>query len=173
MRFKSEAVTVSKDDIIRFAREYDPQPFHLDEEAAKKSSRSGAGLLCPVAHGGDRDAACRKIVEAVRTAPVVGGRRRRSALAIAGAARRYACISRERWWTWCPRAQNRKASPASNGPPITRRASRSTPSDPIAIVPSRPNSVQGIASSQQRMPDGVFAPATFPASCRAPPSIDE
>ena len=25
MRFKSEAVTVSKDDIVRFAREYDPQ----------------------------------------------------------------------------------------------------------------------------------------------------
>ena len=34
MRFKSEAVMVSKDDIIRFAREYDPQPFHLDDEAS-------------------------------------------------------------------------------------------------------------------------------------------
>ena len=41
MRFKSEAVTVSKDDIIRFAREYDPQPFHLDEEAAKKTILKG------------------------------------------------------------------------------------------------------------------------------------
>jgi acyl dehydratase len=41
MRFKSEAVTVSKDDIIRFAREYDPQPFHLDEEAAKKTVFKG------------------------------------------------------------------------------------------------------------------------------------
>ena len=41
MRFKSEAITVSKDDIIRFAREYDPQPFHLDEEAAKKSILGG------------------------------------------------------------------------------------------------------------------------------------
>jgi len=41
MRFKSEAVTVSKDDIIRFAREYDPQPFHLDEEAAKKTMLGG------------------------------------------------------------------------------------------------------------------------------------
>ena len=41
MRFKSEAVTVSKDDIIRFAREYDPQPFHLDEEAAKKTILGG------------------------------------------------------------------------------------------------------------------------------------
>ena len=41
MRFKSEAVTVSKDDIVRFAREYDPQPFHLDEEAAKSSILGG------------------------------------------------------------------------------------------------------------------------------------
>src|SRR5215475_13953459 len=41
MRFKSKAVTVSKDDILRFAREYDPQPFHLDEEAAKKSILGG------------------------------------------------------------------------------------------------------------------------------------
>jgi acyl dehydratase len=41
MRFKSEAVTVSKDDIIRFAREYDPQPFHLDDEAAKKTVFKG------------------------------------------------------------------------------------------------------------------------------------
>jgi acyl dehydratase len=31
------SVTVSKDDIIAFAREYDPQPFHLDEIAAKDS----------------------------------------------------------------------------------------------------------------------------------------
>ena len=41
MRFKSEAVTVSKDDIIRFAREYDPQPFHLDDEAARKTVFKG------------------------------------------------------------------------------------------------------------------------------------
>src|SRR5688500_19651113 len=41
MRFKSDAVTVSKEDIIRFAQEYDPQPFHLDEEAAKKSILGG------------------------------------------------------------------------------------------------------------------------------------
>lgn len=31
MKFKSEAVTVSKQDILRFAAEFDPQPFHLDE----------------------------------------------------------------------------------------------------------------------------------------------
>jgi acyl dehydratase len=30
-------VSVSKDDIVTFAREYDPQPFHVDEVAAKDS----------------------------------------------------------------------------------------------------------------------------------------
>lgn len=30
-------VSVSKDDIVAFAREYDPQPFHVDEVAAKDS----------------------------------------------------------------------------------------------------------------------------------------
>jgi acyl dehydratase len=30
-------VAVSKDDIVAFAREYDPQPFHVDEVAAKDS----------------------------------------------------------------------------------------------------------------------------------------
>jgi acyl dehydratase len=30
-------VRVEKDDIIAFASKYDPQPFHLDEEAARKS----------------------------------------------------------------------------------------------------------------------------------------
>lgn len=32
---------VSRDDIIAFAREYDPQPMHLDEEAAKHSLLRG------------------------------------------------------------------------------------------------------------------------------------
>jgi acyl dehydratase len=36
MRFKSsESKTVSKEEILRFAGEFDPQPFHLDDEAAK------------------------------------------------------------------------------------------------------------------------------------------
>src|SRR6202162_4822536 len=29
--------TVTRDEIIAFAREFDPQPFHLDEEAAKST----------------------------------------------------------------------------------------------------------------------------------------
>src|SRR6201986_5152929 len=41
MRFKSDSVTVSKEDIIRFASEFDPQPFHMDEEAAKHTILNG------------------------------------------------------------------------------------------------------------------------------------
>jgi acyl dehydratase len=41
MRFKSGEAMVSKEDILRFAAEYDPQPFHLDEEAAKKTPFKG------------------------------------------------------------------------------------------------------------------------------------
>ena len=37
MRFKSNDVQVTEADIKRFASEFDPQPMHLDHEAAAKS----------------------------------------------------------------------------------------------------------------------------------------
>lgn len=33
--------TISKEEIIAFARDYDPQPFHVDEEAAEESAFHG------------------------------------------------------------------------------------------------------------------------------------
>ena len=36
-RLETGARTLSQAEIVRFAREYDPQPFHLDPEAAKRS----------------------------------------------------------------------------------------------------------------------------------------
>jgi acyl dehydratase len=33
--------SISSEEIIRFAREYDPQPFHVDPEAAKRSPYGG------------------------------------------------------------------------------------------------------------------------------------
>lgn len=45
-RFVSGAQTVTEEDIVRFAREFDPQPFHLDHEAARQSlfgALSGSG----------------------------------------------------------------------------------------------------------------------------------
>jgi acyl dehydratase len=39
--FKSGRKRVEKAEIFAFAKEYDPQPYHLDEEAAKKSPFAG------------------------------------------------------------------------------------------------------------------------------------
>jgi acyl dehydratase len=39
--FVSRSHTVDKEQIVRFAREFDPQPFHLDEEAAKRTLFEG------------------------------------------------------------------------------------------------------------------------------------
>lgn len=36
-KFKSPTYTVTKEEIINFAKKYDPQYFHVDEEAAKDS----------------------------------------------------------------------------------------------------------------------------------------
>lgn len=40
-RFTTAERTITKDEVIEFAGEYDPQPFHLDEEAAKESILGG------------------------------------------------------------------------------------------------------------------------------------
>jgi acyl dehydratase len=39
--FVSGSVTITADEIKTFARQFDPQPFHLDEEAAKDSLFEG------------------------------------------------------------------------------------------------------------------------------------
>lgn len=39
--FNSTRIRVDKDQIIAFATLYDPQPYHLDEEAARKSAFRG------------------------------------------------------------------------------------------------------------------------------------
>jgi acyl dehydratase len=41
MRFNSGEATVSAEDIKRFASEFDPQPFHLDEAAARNTFFKG------------------------------------------------------------------------------------------------------------------------------------
>jgi acyl dehydratase len=40
-RFEFGAYTVSADEIVEFARRYDPQPFHLDPEAGARSHFGG------------------------------------------------------------------------------------------------------------------------------------
>jgi len=41
MRFATGAAPVTHDDIVRFAREFDPQPFHLDDAAAEHTVLKG------------------------------------------------------------------------------------------------------------------------------------
>lgn len=40
-RFKSEAYKVTEEQIVAFAREFDPQPFHLDRIVAEKTMFGG------------------------------------------------------------------------------------------------------------------------------------
>jgi len=44
-RFRSEAITLKENDIVAFARQYDPQVFHTDPEQAKNTVFGG--LLAP------------------------------------------------------------------------------------------------------------------------------
>jgi acyl dehydratase len=41
MRFKTADKLVTRDDIKRFASEFDPQPYHLDETAAERTPLKG------------------------------------------------------------------------------------------------------------------------------------
>ncbi len=41
LRFTSGTKLVTEDEVLRFAREYDPQPFHTDPEAAKSTFFKG------------------------------------------------------------------------------------------------------------------------------------
>jgi acyl dehydratase len=41
MRFSTGEKLVTHDDIVRFAREFDPQPFHLDDDAAQHTVLKG------------------------------------------------------------------------------------------------------------------------------------
>ena len=65
-RFESATVTVARDDIVAFARLYDPQPFHLDEAAAAVSLFGGL-----VASGWHTAALTMRLL--VGSLPVAGG----------------------------------------------------------------------------------------------------
>ena len=43
MRFKSQEKVVTREDIKRFASEFDPQPYHLDEAAAEPRAAAAEG----------------------------------------------------------------------------------------------------------------------------------
>jgi acyl dehydratase len=49
--------TITKDEIIAFGREYDPQPFHVDEQAARASIFGGL-----IASGWQTGALCMRLI---------------------------------------------------------------------------------------------------------------
>lgn len=65
-RFESGPLTVTRDDIVGFARAFDPQPFHLDEAAAAGSLFGGL-----VASGWHTAALTMRLL--VESLPVAGG----------------------------------------------------------------------------------------------------
>jgi len=70
-RFTSAKHVAEVDQINRFAGEFDPQPFHLDEEAAAKSLFGG------LAASGRHTAAITMRLLIQGGAPIAGGHRRR------------------------------------------------------------------------------------------------
>ena len=66
MRFRSSDVTVTASDIIAFAQQFDPQPFHTDESAAQKSIFGGL-----VASGWHTAALTMRLL--VQNLPLAGG----------------------------------------------------------------------------------------------------
>lgn len=65
--FESAAMTVRPEDIVRFAREFDPQPFHLDDAAARDTLFGG------LAASGWHTAALTMRLLLDGGAPIVGG----------------------------------------------------------------------------------------------------
>ncbi len=51
------SVTVTQEEIVAFAREFDPQPFHVDEEAARRSPFGGI-----IASGWHSAALCMRMI---------------------------------------------------------------------------------------------------------------
>lgn len=41
LTIETDGLTLSREDIVAFARQFDPQPFHVDEEAARRSAYGG------------------------------------------------------------------------------------------------------------------------------------
>jgi acyl dehydratase len=70
MRYQGAEIKVTRDDIKRFAAEFDPQPFHLDEAEAEKSIFKGLA-----ASGWHTAALAMRLIVSVRpfgSNPVVG-----------------------------------------------------------------------------------------------------
>ena len=66
--FECGEVTIIKEEIIEFARKYDPQPFHVDEEAAAASMYGGI-----IASGWHTVSVCMRLIVDNMMGPDSGG----------------------------------------------------------------------------------------------------
>ena len=91
----SGRVRMEKDEIIAFAKQYDPQPFHLDEEAARKS------IFGRLVASGWHTAAMTMSLIARSQSRLVGGTIGLGFDECAGRCRSYPatnCVSKPRYW---------------------------------------------------------------------------
>ena len=160
--------TVTKDEIIAFGRAYDPQPLHVDEEAAKSDAgrrpvRVGLAHLLMM---------MRLVADGMlnRVASLGCARRRRGAMDGAGAARRllscrYIGARRSAIWrrgpmSACPRCWSSCSTRRARRPPT----GAPTSSHADAILAPRPPA-RARSASARRSPACGTSPAPSPARC--------
>lgn len=93
-RLDCRAVRITKDSIIEFAKKYDPQPFHIDEQAANESIFNG--LVASSLH--TLSACTRVVVEAQGELAILSGVGMHEAKMF-NPVRPGDTLSVEAWWT--------------------------------------------------------------------------
>jgi acyl dehydratase len=68
-KLRCKKIKIEKAELTRFAKKYDPQPFHVDEEAGRKSVFGG--LIASALH--TLSACTRAVVEAQGNAAIISG----------------------------------------------------------------------------------------------------
>jgi len=141
MLFKGGEVAVTREDIKRFATEFDPQPMHLDEAAAEKTTFKGSP------HRGGTTAAMAMSL-AVKIRPFDRIHLLASAstncAGCCGATRRCAPHRGRSGRTDSVADQTAGDREGPNGPPTINAAKRSIPLRPSGSCPAAPPEAQGI-----------------------------
>ena len=94
---------ITREDIIEFARRFDPQPFHMDENAAKKSMFGG--LIASSLH--TLSACTRVVVEAQGDVAILSGIGM-DEVKMFNPVRPDDILSVEAWWADLKRSQNKQ-----------------------------------------------------------------
>lgn len=101
-RLNCQNVVITREDIITFAKRFDPQPFHTDEDAAKESVFGG--LVASSLH--TLSACTRAVVEAQGDAAILSGVGM-DEVRMFNPVRPGDTLTVEAWWTDLKRSQTR------------------------------------------------------------------